>query len=297
MMRPRITDLLAMLGIVVACTRCALIPTLCVPRSGTVGFFSKGDCAFTNAASFRGHEWLTYLGNRDLPAGDRFTEEEADAIVEGNRRVDWPKELLVHMGNSIVSYIEAANELQDRPEAQPVHFLLDETNTSAEAVVASTSVLRSRVKAVVASWVSDRPKALAELGASCHTVQDSFSQAHAVREVENPARPWCVRLVKAYLERADGFEVPKDQIHGGTDGDTIGHTTTQDSIYRVGRDCNDPTTTEEVEQCLSVEATRARFATSAFLLVVRKLVDARASEADVDAAVDAFIATHMSLCP
>src|SRR5690349_8965437 len=70
---------------------------LCTPQSASLAFFSKGDCVLTRARFFQGHEWLSYFGNRDLDDGERFSTSEIAAISEGNRRVDWPKEMLVHM--------------------------------------------------------------------------------------------------------------------------------------------------------------------------------------------------------
>src|SRR5690606_7783419 len=150
-------------------------------------------------------EWITVLANDDLPEERRFATREIEDVVEGNRRVDWPKELLVHMAHSVVAYANAATELQDRPENQPLHFLLGPDNDSAEALGLARDVIRTKTKDALEVWTTDRVVALTHLGEACHTIQDSFSRAHAVREPETRELPWCVRHVKAYLSRAPGF--------------------------------------------------------------------------------------------
>jgi hypothetical protein len=296
MLHPRLLDVFVMAGITVAATHC-VAPPLCTPETAEVGFFSKGDCALTNASAFRGHEWLTLLGNDDIPAAaDRFRDAETRAIIEGNRRVDWPKELLVFMAQGVVAYTNAANAFQDRVEAQPIHFLLDDVNETPDARVAGNAVMRERTRRGVSLWTSDRVLALTLFGQACHTLQDSFSRAHADRDPAHPTAPWCVRSIKVYLERAPGHELPPDRIHGGLSGDTIGHTTTLDSIYRVGRDCNNPLTRGDIDRCLSDEARRARLATRDYLAIVHDLTN-RDALSEVDEKLDAFFAEHTPLCP
>ncbi len=296
-MHPRLGDLGVMTAIAIAATQCVVPPSLCTPETAEVGFFSKGDCVLTNASSFRGHEWLTLMGNDDVPsASDRFSPSEVRSIIEGNRRVDWPKELLVYMAQGVVAYTSAANAFQDRVEAQPVHFLLDDVNDTADASAAGNAVMRERTRRGVSLWTSDRARALTLFGQACHTLQDSFSRAHADREPEHPRAPWCVRNIKVYLARAPGRELPPERIHGGLSGDTIGHTTTLDSIYRVGRECNSPLERADVDRCLSDEARRARLATRDYLALVHDVVRRGATE-ELDDRLEAFFAVHTPLCP
>jgi hypothetical protein len=58
---------------------------ICSPVSDRIGFFSQGDCIFTRARFFRGHEWLTYFGNRELAQAERFDESEVQWMALGNR--------------------------------------------------------------------------------------------------------------------------------------------------------------------------------------------------------------------
>jgi hypothetical protein len=246
---------------------CALEP-LCPPTQGRLGFFSKGDCALTRASFFQGHEWLTVFGNDDLPERDRFTHSEVRAIADGNRRVDWPLELLVHLNNSILAYANALTEHTNRPEIQRLHFLLSDTNDTEEATEDARDELeRSSIEAVDL-WIDNRTRSLTLIGRGNHLIQDSFSSAHTVREPENG---WCIRKVKAYIPRAPGHLDDDVEFHG-TEDDTIGHITTLDSIYREGRDCHEPKTRSAVEACLSDFARRGRLGTRDYLAAMRRAI-------------------------
>lgn len=282
----------ALLGL----TTCSDPLALCPPVEGRVGFFSKGDCVLTRASFFAGHEWLTFFANEDLPIRERFSEEEIDTIVEGNRRTDFPKELLVHLNTSALAYMSAVLEYQDRPENQPVHFLLKADNGHREAAADGVTVIRDRTRRASALWVDNRERALTLVGQACHTIQDSFSHAHAVRDPEHPSRPWCIRKLKSYVARAPGFDTPDIEYHGGEDGQAIGHTSVQDSIYLEGRDCHSPQGRDEVEACLSESATQARVATRSYLAVVRSLLFSNASEADIDLAMSELERRYFTFC-
>ena len=286
---------------------------ICSPQESDLSFFSKGDCIMTRSSFFQGHEWLTVFGNADLPADDRFSPSEIHAIAEGNRRVDWPKELLVHLNVSLFAYISAVTEYTDRNDVQKLHFLLTDANGSREAAADSQAAIREFTKAAARDWIANRARALAFLGKANHILQDSFSEAHTFREREHAERPWCIVRVKSFTPRRDGHETYADGspvlFHGGStddDGnrltdDSIGHTTTEDSIYREGRDCNDPTTRGHIENCLNDHAQRARLATKDYLAAVRRILKGAASVVDPDALVDqeidAHITEHLSLCP
>jgi len=286
----------------VALSACGNPLELCPPTEGRVGFFSRGDCALTNASFFQGHEWLTFFGNRDLDERDRFPKDEVDLIVEGNRRVDWPKELLVHLNNGVAAYINALNEFTDRSENQRFHFLLTTTNTSLEAATDSHNAVRDATFAAAEAWQLDRPLALTLVGRANHMVQDSFSPAHTVRTRDHPEVPWCVVKVKAYAPRAHGHDTDDIEFHGGRgEGDRVGHTTSADSLYQEGRECHDPSTAAEVEACLSDFAERARDASRDYLAMVRHIFRLDPTDASYDVAIDSeiddFITEHLSLCP
>ena len=281
--------------------RCSSPLELCLPTETRFGFFSQGDCDLTNATFFRGHEWLSYFGNRDLPSDDRFTDDEIRQIAEGNRRVDWPKEMLVHLNHGLLAYINALTEHVDAPENQKLHFLLTDRNTSPEAVAEARAELVRMSRKAAEKWTVDRPRALVLIGQGNHLVQDAYSDAHAVHEPDHPEFPWCVRKVKAYIERADGFDTPDIEYHGGDGSDGVGHATSQDSIYRPGRDCHEPTNATAVENCLSNAARRARLVTRDYLAAMRRVVAASLEGAERDALVDAeigaFMDQHLRMCP
>jgi hypothetical protein len=281
-----------LIGAALSLTTCTSPLDLCPPVDGRVSFFSKGDCALTRASFFAGHEWITFLANDQLPDNDRFTDEEIDAIVEGNRRTDFPKEMLVHLNTSVFAYTAAIVEYQDRPENQPVHFLLGRRNTSTEAAADSLALMRAKTVQAMKLWITERERALALLGSATHTLQDGFSDAHTKRD---QGRDWCLLKVKAFIDRDDGYDDPEIEYHGD-DGATIGHTTTEDSIYRPGRDCHSPAGREEVEACFSTTADRARYATRDYLRMVRDLVIEGATEPEVDQAFDTYAERHFRFC-
>lgn len=284
--------------------QCSDVTDLCAPTEARLGFFSKGDCRITRASFFQGHEWLSYFGNRDLPERERFSEQEIKTIIEGNRRVDWPLELLVHLNNGVVAYIFAVTEYTERPEVQRFHFLLDDQNDTAQAFSDSLGELERLTREAVRLWPSNRGRALTLIGRANHLVQDSFSAAHSVREPDNAEHPWCVRTIKAYIKRKPGFDGPDILYHGageGEEGATLGHTTPEDSLYREGRDCHEPTTADAVEGCLSENAQRARLGSRNYLSAVHDLVGQSLPSAQIDdaakSALAPFLKSDLELCP
>jgi len=283
---------------------CAVKP-LCPPTDGRVGFFSKGDCVLARAPFFQGHELLSYFGNRDLPPSDRFTDEEVQLIADGNRRVDWPIELLVHLNNGVAAYASAIVEHTNQPEMQRMHFLLTDKNNSAEAAADSIETILELTREATSLWVENRDRALTLIGQANHVLQDSFSPAHTVR---NPEEGWCIEKVKAYIPRAEGYLTSDIEFHGSHD-DTIGHITTEDSIYKEGRSCLDPQSLGAKEACLSEFATAGRLATRDYLAAVRRIVTqsrtsgaggASSSSTHIaetsEQALAEFVTTHLSLC-
>lgn len=251
----------------------------------------------TRANFFSGHEWLTVLGNDDLSEGARFTADEIHEIAEANRRVDWPKELMVHLNNSPVAYFNALIEHTNRPEVQPIHFLLDDRNDTKTAAQDAYAKLQQLTKNAVADWVGNRGRALAAIGQGCHMVQDSYSPAHTRRDAEHAKQAWCIVKIKAFAPRAPGFDGPEIEFHGVDEGlDQIGHTTVQDSIYKEGRECHDPRGREEVDECLSDTARLARAGTKDYLETVFQLVREGADPLAVENAVSQFIDRHLILC-
>lgn len=289
----------AFLAFIPLLTTCGSLLDLCPPVDGRVGFFSRGDCVFTRGSFFAGHEWITYFGNQTNDEVDRFNEDEIGSIVEGNRRTDFPKEMLVHLNTSVLAYATAVAEYQDRPENQRVHFLLRADNFTPAAKDEAEDLMREKSREAVRLWATERERSLTLMGQVCHTLQDSFSPAHSVRDMTTANR--CIHVMKAYVTRADGFENDRFGepvlFHGGKEETNIGHTTTEDSIYRKGRDCHTPRTAEEVRACLDGFALDAVTATSDYLRMMRTLVGTGATQAEVDVAIQAFFDQHTALCP
>lgn len=269
---------------------------VCVPVDGRVGFFSRGDCVLTRASFFGGHEWLTWFGNDALGGEDRFTDAQIDIIVEGNRRVDFPKELLVHLNNGVYAYIHALEGYHAKRSNQSRHFLLDDRNRTPDAARLAHDRIREQTLDAISRWNDNRVRALTLFGQVCHTVQDAFSPAHTVRRAVAGDGPTCIAKVKAYMPRASGFNTPDIEFHGSEGGDNTGHTTSADSIYRAGRDCHDPDSKARVRGCLSEASEEAVRATSAYLRTVHHLVRDGADDDEAGAAVDAFIRVWLGLC-
>lgn len=290
--------LLGLAGLTVTCSEPL---DLCTPQSANLGFFSKGDCQLTRSSFFQGHEWLTWFGNLENTGDQRFSADEVQTIAEGNRRVDWPKEFLIHMNAGLLQYAEALSDFTERPEEQRTHFLLDDKNDTAGAVADARAELRRLTLLALVNWTHDRTWALTQVGRASHLIQDSFSPAHAHRDTLAVDQPWCIIKVKAFIERAEGHDDPSIEYHGGTDGDSIGHTTSQDSIYREGRDCIEPSSASQVRGCLSEAARRAIRATADYLRLVQRLAAAGATddslEHSADAALLSFSQEHFPLCP
>jgi len=286
----------ALLSIALLCGGCADLE-LCPPRTWTAGFLSQGDCLLTRADAFGGHEWLTDLANRELRDADgrpSFVESEIKTVIEGNRRVDFPKSLLIHLSNSVVAYADALSKYHDLPEHQARHFLLDDRNSSPEAAAESHAHMQDLSQEAVELWEQDRVRALTLIGQACHTLQDSYSPAHARRDMDDSGR--CVVKLKAYLKRAPGFLSDDIEFHGGTEEDTVGHITPLDSIYREGRDCRNPDGRAAVKGCLSTHAELAIEATSAYLEAMLDLLRSDAPPEMVEERIEAYLDRYMSLC-
>jgi hypothetical protein len=284
---------------------CSDVLDLCTPKRARFDFFSKGDCMLTRASFFQGHEWLTFLGNEDLPREERFTRSEIEAVAEGNRRMDWPKELLLHMNNGLLAYIAALEEHTERPENQRLHFLLTDRNTSEEAARDSREEIRRVTREALAVWRQQPLRALTLLGQANHIMQDAYSAAHTKRDRLHPERPWCIVKVKAYIERADGHHTDDIEFHGSGEDQAIGHTTPEDSPYRAGRDCHEPATRNAVEACLSETARKAREATRDYHALVqrtRRFAAPDPSRLDELLTIEldgegGFFEKHLSMCP
>lgn len=303
MSRGRVLSLTLLAAFSCASVQCSDPLDLCAPSEANFGFFSKGDCRITRASFFQGHEWLSWFGNRDLPERERFTDEELEVIAEGNRRVDWPLELLVNLNNGVIAYVLELTAYTERPEVQRFHFLLSDSNDTAQAFAEASAELERLSREAVRLWPTERERALTMIGRANHLLQDSFSPAHAVREPDNAEAPWCVRTIKAYIERKPGFDGPDILYHGAgeEEGATIGHTTPEDSLYRAGRDCHEPRSASEVEACLSEPAQRARLASRNYLSMIHELVRQSEEPTEIDASVQQalaeFMAVDMELCP
>ena len=300
---------------------------LCDPTSGglRVGFYSTGDCLGFESSVFLGHEWLTFLGNQ--AADDReeriFTDDQLHAIIEGNRHTDYPKELLVHLDNGVIAYLDALLAYHDNPDGQADHFLLRGDNYAWEAWQEGRCVIRKKTIDAVALWHDEQIASLTRLGQATHTLQDSYALAHVVRrdpspapgtspppECEEPANdaPWCICKIKTFMPRAPGFEVANPDPEAPDYGAEIGyherqeeegkpgHSVAADAIFQDGVGCLAPDGQDEVEACLMANAAAAVVATHDYLAVVRALVTTSADLEEIDRQLGEYFAAHFPLC-
>lgn len=296
---------------------------VCAPVSDRIGFFSQGDCIFTRARFFRGHEWLTYFGNAELAEAERFDDAEVQWMALGNRRVDYPKELLVHLDNGVLAYVDALMARTEQAEEQPHHFLLGAGDTERDAAQAAREHVLSTTERALTLWSDDRIRSLTLLGQAQHTVQDSFSPAHTVRRSDVPGYGLlpsdppprgsaggravqtcrgtcgCILRVKAYLRRDE--EHREGVLYHGTEYDTIGHITTEDSIYRQGRGCHRPLDEQQVFECLNPHARQGALGTMAYLRWVRGEIQAgnvgdTLSATRLREGFDTFVSDYLRSC-
>ncbi len=303
---------------------------ICAPIDDRIGFFSQGDCVFTRAPFFRGHEWITYFGNEQLSDADSFTPSQVEWMALGNRRVDYPKELLVHLDNGVLAYVRSITAHTEQIEVQPHHFLLGERDSEEEAARKSRRHIFDTTLDALRLWTDNRSRSLTLLGRAQHAIQDSFSSAHTVRRTDDelygatneegrvmgrdggldgdsessavaPCRGACacIQRVKAYIRRAPGFR--EGILYHGTDEDSVGHITSQDSIYRSGRDCHRPESAGDVWRCLDRHARQGVQGTAAYLLMVRQLINDGTvgddlQDEEVVSAFERFEREHLTFC-
>jgi hypothetical protein len=223
-------------------------------------------------------------------------------MARGNRRVDYPEELLVHLDNGILAHVDALMERTEQPNEQPNHFLLGGGDTESGAAEAARQHVLATTARALSLWSDSRIRALTLLGQAQHTVQDSFSPAHTVRRgapnygvlpsdqtsgtapaaapasaagpALEPCRGacGCIQRVKAYLRRDEEFR--EGVLYHGTEADTIGHITTEDSIYTEGRGCHRPLDERRVFDCLNLHARQGALGTMGYLRWVRGEIQA-----------------------
>jgi hypothetical protein len=280
--------------------------TLCDPHSGSgrVGFYSAGDCLGTDQSVFRGHEWITFLGNQNGDDKPFFTEDQIAAIVDGNRHTDYPIELLVHLDNGLLEYLDALFAYHNTPNGQEEHFILRSNNSHEDGRLKGILNLSQLTRDAVKEWNDNQPLALQLIGKATHGLQDSYSPAHTVR-VPDPAaggQPddpvWCFCKLKTFVSRDEGYDTDDIEFHDRLDDErSTGHTSALDSIYvPEGRECLDPNTPESVFACMKAEAKQAVVSTHDYLEMVRELVTTSPSEDVIDQRLGEYFSKHFSFC-
>jgi len=277
--------------------------SLCDPTDTgrVVGFYSTGDCLGTDASLFRGHEWLTLFANDE----GIFSDDQINTIVEGNRHTDYPQELLVQLDNGALAYLDALLAYHNNPAGQAEHFILRSDNSHYQARDEALGLLVGLTKDAVRHWNDNQIKALTRIGRATHELQDSYSQAHAVRAPQPDLRndppftnvPWCMCKLKTFVPRAEGCLTDDIEFHDQFDDQRRpGHLTALDSIYDDRKDCHDPRDEEIVRRCLIPEATQAIVATRDYLVLVRELVTTAVPEDEIEARLQPYFDMHFPFC-
>ncbi len=264
-----------------------------------VGFYSTGDCLGTDASLFRGHEWLTLFANDE----GIFTDDQIQTIIEGNRHTDYPQELLVHLDNGILAYLDALLAYHNNPDGQAEHFILRAANTHYEARDEALGLLVGLTQEAVANWNDKQITALTRIGRATHEIQDSYSQAHAVRaptphpDGMGTSVAWCMCKLKGFVPREEGCETDDIEFHDQFDDERRpGHLTALDSIYDDRPECHDPKDEDDVRDCLIPVADQAIKATRDYLVLVRELATTAVPEDEIEPRLQPYFDAHFPFC-
>jgi hypothetical protein len=293
-------------AVLFAHTRCLeAIPNLgdpCNREFLAVGFYARGDCYPTTSTFYLGHEFLTTIAferaEEKFKAADDSpwpfsAEDDLQWLVEGNRRTDYPKGLLLHLSSGIGAYIKALYDYHNNPAYQHYHFLRDDRNTLTEAFQNGIGHISEVTQAARLDWRSERRAALIKFGHVLHTVEDSFCKAHTQRDPENN---WAIVDIRAYVRRQPGAE--PSAYHGGRAGDKRGHATPDDAIFLPTRECYLPDSREKKLNCLNPQAERSIEATTDLLFAIAVLLaDEEFDQGQWDLMLARFFGDHFLFQP
>lgn len=257
-------------------------------------WYSHGDCIPAKGPIFYGHETLTYLAFSEVADGayaSSYASTDKNQIIDGNRRTDFAKEVLVHLSVGLAQYYLELAAFTDRPEKQKDHFLRDNDDTFTDAYNNSINYLISLTESAVTYWYSDRNKANADLGYSLHLIQDSYAPEHGVRD---EADSWKVTDIKCYIARDEGTETCL--FHGGNEYGTDGRggMTPNDNIYQQTQECEHPSTQAEAQSCLTALAAQSIVATKDYLEDFAGFIEDGVAVEDVGTEMEGFLDEHFA---
>lgn len=217
-----------------------------------------------------------------------FGFKSKNMVIHGNFASDFPKQTTVlslagFWNNKSISDYE-------NPDAQVLHFLKNYKNKTTLASARATCLqARENIKHVTQAalklWeANEKSKALFLIGHATHTIQDSFSPAHTVRDsaennynLRNVCFYGAVMAKNMDLTRAG----PKDLcFHASPDSkDAIWNSSpelykktlsnwTSEQTIQCDKQASYPKTDEQKSACMNNEARLARIATEKYLFMV-----------------------------
>ena len=217
-----------------------------------------------------------------------FGYKSKNMVIHGNFSSDFPKQTTVlslanFWKNQKISDFE-------NPDAQVLHFLKNYKNKTT-LVSARATCLQARenikyvTREVLQAWeANEKSKALFLLGHATHTIQDSFSPAHTVRDGahnNHNLRNVCFYGVMMSKNMDLTRSGPKDLcFHASPDSkDAIWNSSpdlykktlsnwTSEQTIQCDKNNSYPETDEQKSACMNDEARLARVATEKFLFLV-----------------------------
>lgn len=240
-----------------------------------------------------------------------FGFKSKNMVIHGNFASDFPKQTSVL---SLASFWNNKNIGDfENPDAQVLHFLKNYKNTTT-LVSARATCLQARenikyvTQAALKFWnANEKSRALFLFGHAAHTIQDSFSRAHTVRNsAENNynLRNVCFYGIAMSKNMDLSRRGPKDLcFHSSPDSkDAIWNSNPElykktlsnwvsEQTIQCDKQTSYPETEEQKNACLNNEARLARIATEKYLFLVFNQISpqnfTRKSSEDFAASLDA----------
>ncbi len=217
-----------------------------------------------------------------------FGYSSKNMLIHGNFATDFPKQTTVlDLGEfwknpSFEKYEDANNQV--------AHFLrnyigpLTIASSKSTCIGARENIKFATSEAIKLWQAGDKKKSLFLLGHVTHTIQDSFSTAHSIRDsVENNNNLKNICFYGNSMSKAIDFQLQKSNdlcLHGQLDGrDVIWNQNNQqaeltktnwpnEKSIQCSKGSNYPVTDDEKVGCLKHEARLARLATEKYLYLV-----------------------------
>jgi len=238
---------------------------------------------FQNMGSLKFAQVPELVADLDPTPKGLFGEKSQNMVIHGNFSSDFPQYTTVL---SLADFwkIPKIKEFE-HPQTQVLHFLRNykdsQTIVSAkETCFSAREKIKQITKASIEMWNSgDKTKALFLIGHATHTIQDSFSSAHAIRETTQNFDLKNICYYGVQMNKSIGKD--KDICyHNAPDSADVIWTVNQGSFEKTQNEwpneassmCDKkssyPETDLQKQSCLKHEARLARLATEKYLFIV-----------------------------